>query len=58
MNDRTGVLLIHGLGGTRHDLGSMHKAIRRAGGDAHMITLPGHGTRPEDLAEVRAEAWL
>jgi carboxylesterase len=58
MNDRTGVLLIHGLGGTQYDLGSLHKAMRRAGGDAHMITLPGHGTRPEDLVGVRAEAWL
>ncbi|MBI0329574.1 alpha/beta hydrolase [Burkholderia plantarii] len=58
MSGRTGVLLIHGLGGTEYDLGSLHKAIRRAGGDAHIITLPGHGTRPEDLAKVRAEAWL
>jgi carboxylesterase len=55
---RTGVLLIHGLGGTQYDLGSLHKAFRRAGGEAHMITLPGHGTQPEDLIGVRAEAWL
>lgn len=58
MTGRTGVLLIHGLGGTQYDLGTLHKAVRRAGGDAHMITLPGHGTRPEDLVDVRAEAWL
>ncbi|MCQ0032862.1 alpha/beta fold hydrolase [Burkholderia glumae] len=58
MSGRTGVLLIHGLGGTEYDLGSLHKAIRRAGGDAHIITLPGHGTRPGDLVGVRAEAWL
>ena len=32
--------------------------MRRAGADTHMITLPGHGTRPEDLVGVRAEAWL
>ncbi|WP_396331669.1 alpha/beta hydrolase [Burkholderia anthina] len=58
MTGRTAVLLIHGLGGTQYDLGSLHKAMRRAGGDTHMITLPGHGTRPEDLVGVRAEAWL
>ncbi|MDR0241013.1 MAG: alpha/beta fold hydrolase [Burkholderia sp.] len=58
MTGRTGVLLIHGLGGTQYDLGSLHKAMRRAGADTHMITLPGHGTRPEDLVGVRAEAWL
>ncbi|KWZ47349.1 esterase [Burkholderia savannae] len=58
MTGQTGILLIHGLGGTQYDLGSLHKAMRRAGGDTHMITLPGHGTRPEDLVGVRAEAWL
>lgn len=58
MTGRNGVLLIHGLGGTQYDLGVLHKAIRRAGGDTHVITLPGHGTRPEDLIGVRAEAWL
>ncbi|MFM0736070.1 alpha/beta fold hydrolase [Paraburkholderia xenovorans] len=58
MTARSGILLIHGLGGTEYDLGSLHKAARRAGGNAHMITLPGHGTRPEDLLTVRAETWL
>lgn len=58
MTGRTGVLLIHGLGGTQYDLGSLHKAMRRAGAEPHMIMLPGHGTRPEDLVGVRAEAWL
>jgi carboxylesterase len=58
MTSRTGILLIHGLGGTQYDFGSLHKAIRRSGNDAHIITLPGHGTRPEDLIGVGAEAWL
>jgi carboxylesterase len=55
---RTAALLIHGLGGTQFDLGSIHKALRRAGIEPHSITLPGHGTTPHDLASVRAEAWL
>ncbi|SAL44838.1 alpha/beta hydrolase family protein [Caballeronia choica] len=55
---RTAAFLIHGLGGTQFDLGSMHKTLRRAGIDTHSLTLPGHGTTPEDLAGVRAEAWL
>ena len=55
---RDGVLLIHGLGGTQYDLGTLHKAVQRAGGDTHIITLPGHGGCPEDLIGVRAEAWL
>ncbi len=52
------VLLIHGLGGTQYDLGSMHKRLKNAGFVTHSLTLPGHGTSPEDLAGVRAEDWV
>lgn len=58
MNARTGALLIHGLGGTQFDLGSMHKVLRRAGVETHAVTLPGHGGQPEDLVTVRTEDWL
>jgi carboxylesterase len=58
MSTRVGALLIHGLGGTQYDLGIMHKALKRAGIETHAITLPGHGTQPEDLIPVRAEQWL
>ncbi|OHX17520.1 acyl-CoA-binding protein [Chromobacterium sphagni] len=53
-----GVFLIHGLGGTQYDLGSMHKRLKNAGFVTHSLTLPGHGTRPEDLVGVRMEDWL
>ncbi|RZT31378.1 acyl-CoA-binding protein [Cupriavidus agavae] len=53
-----GVFLIHGLGGTQYDLGSMHKRLKNAGFVTHSLTLPGHGTRPEDLVDVRVEDWL
>jgi len=52
------VLMIHGLGGTQYDLGSMHKILQRAGFATHSLTLPGHGTTPEDLLDVRAEDWI
>jgi carboxylesterase len=52
--DEPGVFLIHGLGGTQYDLGSMHKRLKNAGFVTHSLTLPGHGTRPEDLVNVRA----
>lgn len=52
------VFLIHGLGGTQYDLGSMHKRLKNAGFATHSLTLPGHGTTPEDLAGVTAEDWL
>jgi carboxylesterase len=53
-----GVFLIHGLGGTQYDLGSMHKRLKNAGFVTHSLTLPGHGTDPKDLAGVRAEDWI
>ena len=46
---RTGALLIHGLGGTEFDMGSLHKVLARAGVETHGVTLPGHAGRPEDL---------
>jgi carboxylesterase len=51
-------MLIHGLGGTQYDLGSLHKILNKAGVETHAITLAGHGTRPQDLVGVRAEQWL
>ncbi|WP_432721312.1 alpha/beta fold hydrolase [Jeongeupia wiesaeckerbachi] len=53
-----GVLLVHGLGGTQYDLGSLHKILKRAGVEAHTVTLPGHSGQPEDLLSVRAEDWV
>jgi carboxylesterase len=35
MTGRTGALLIHGLGGTQFDLGSMHKVLQRADVETH-----------------------
>jgi carboxylesterase len=52
------VFLIHGLGGTQFDLGSMHKRLKNAGFVTHSLTLPGHGTKPEDLLGVHAADWI
>lgn len=58
MPGNAAVLLIHGLGGTAYDLGVLQKALRNGGAVTHVPTLPGHGTRPEDLLATRAEVWL
>jgi carboxylesterase len=52
------VFLVHGLGGTQYDLGSMHKRLKNAGLVTYSLTLPGHGTTPGDLLQVPAEAWV
>src|SRR5207244_48664 len=57
-NNRVGALLIHGLGGTQYDLGSLQQTLRRNGVESHTLTLPGHGGQPEDLLGVTAEEWF
>lgn len=57
-NTPDAVFLIHGLGGTQYDLGSMHKRLKNAGFVTHSLTLPGHGTDPKDLDGVVAEDWI
>ena len=52
------VFLIHGLGGTQYDLGSMHKRLKNAGFVTYSLMLPGHGTTPQDLVGVTAEDWI
>ncbi|WP_454692352.1 alpha/beta hydrolase [Achromobacter aloeverae] len=51
-------LLVHGLGGTEYDLGRLRSSLEENGFDAYVVSLPGHGTRPEDLLGVHAEDWL
>jgi carboxylesterase len=36
----------------------MHKRLKNAGFVTHSLTLPGHGTTPEDLVKVTAEDWM
>ena len=36
----------------------MHKRLKNAGFVTHSLTLPGHGTTPEDLVGVSAEDWI
>ncbi len=52
------VLLVHGLGGTRHDLGPLESRITGLGMQTADLMLPGHGSRPEALCDVTLEHWL
>lgn len=58
MTNNTAVLLIHGLGGTQYDLGSLDRVLTKQGFHTHTPLLTGHGTVPEDLNEVVVEDWL
>ena len=51
-------LLIHGLGGTRQDLGKLSRVLANQKIESDSVVLPGHGTRPEDLNTVTWRDWV
>lgn len=52
---RVGVLLVHGLNGSRRDLEEMTQLLRTKGYRAENILLPGHGTHVRDMLGL---GWL
>lgn len=54
---RIGVLLIHGLGGTPKELGSVAKVLHSFGFTVSIPVLPGHCGSMEELIATRYEDW-
>ena len=52
------VVCVHGLGGSAATMAPLVEALRQAGHDADAITLPGHGTTPDELDTVTWREWL
>lgn len=52
------VACVHGLGGTASTMSPLVDALRAAGHEAWAVTLPGHGTAPDDLAGITWADWL
>jgi carboxylesterase len=50
--------LVHGMGGTAATMAPLADALSAAGHEVHMVTLPGHGTDPEDLVGIGWSEWL
>jgi carboxylesterase len=50
--------LVHGLGGTAATMQPLADALRERGHSVQTVTLPGHGTDPDDLVEVGWSEWL
>jgi carboxylesterase len=53
----TGVLLLHGLTATPAEVRLLAQDLHAAGHTVMAPLLPGHGTHPEDLNEVRWRDW-
>ena len=53
----TGVLVLHGLGGTPQTVGPLVEALAAAGHTVEAPCLPGHGTSIDDLARTRWADW-
>jgi carboxylesterase len=54
----TSIALVHGIGGSAATMRPLADLLSARGHDVHTITLPGHGTAPEDLVGVRWSDWL
>ncbi|MCA9773661.1 MAG: alpha/beta fold hydrolase [Myxococcales bacterium] len=53
-----GVLLLHGFTGSTNEVRYLGERLHQDGGyTVHGPCLPGHGTRPEDLATVHWRDW-
>lgn len=56
--DRTGFLLIHGLGGTPVELRLVARALHRAGRTVHCPQLAGHCSSEADLLATTWQDWV
>ena len=54
---RPAVLLVHGLGGSAQSMAPLERALAARRVSATSITLPGHGTSPDDLAGMAWSHW-
>jgi carboxylesterase len=52
------VAVLHGMGGTAATVQPLADALVAEGMAAEAVTLPGHGTEPEDLLTVSWQHWL
>lgn len=54
---RRGVLLTHGLSDSPYHMRHLAAFFQRNGFRVMAVLLPGHGTQPGDLLDVRLEGW-
>ena len=55
---KRGVLMVHGLSDTAYVMKDLAKKLNEQCILVRSILLPGHGTRPKDLADVTYQDWI
>ena len=56
-NKEIGILLVHGFTGSPASMRPWAEYLNQKGFTVRVPLLPGHGTKPEDLNEVKWEEW-
>jgi len=57
-NPLGGALLVHGLTDSPYSMKALAEALHRRGFEVTVLRLPGHGTFPSMLTEVRYRDWV
>lgn len=57
VNKDIGILLVHGFTGSPSSMRPWAEYLNQQGFTVRVPRLPGHGTKPEDLNEVKWEQW-
>lgn len=52
-----GILFVHGLGDSPWSFHNLGHHLAKQGFLVRSLLLPGHGTHPKDMLEVRLEDW-
>lgn len=52
------IMLIHGFGGSTHDLKPLTQVMDTLEKAYYAVTLAGHGTHPRDLKNINHETWI
>ena len=57
VNREIGVVLVHGYTGTPSSMRPWAEYLNQQGYTVRVPLLPGHGTKPEDLSEIKWQQW-
>ena len=57
VNKKIGIVLVHGYTGSPSSMRPWAEYLNQKGYTVRVPLLPGHGTKPEDLSEIKWQQW-